>query len=65
TRCADCDAELSDYGNIWASIGQGCFVCIHCLSVHRSLGFRTKSVNMDVWSADEVSHMKSMGNVKV
>ncbi|CAM9591708.1 unnamed protein product, partial [Ectocarpus fasciculatus] len=65
TRCADCDAELTDYGNIWASVDQGCFVCVHCLAVHRSLGFRTKSVNMDFWAVDEVARMTSMGNVKV
>ncbi|CAM9247735.1 unnamed protein product, partial [Ectocarpus sp. 8 AP-2014] len=64
-RCADCDAELTDYGNIWASVDQGCFVCVHCLAVHRSLGFRTKSVNMDFWAVDEVARMTSMGNVKV
>eukprot|EP00752_Nemacystus_decipiens_P011001 g9775.t1 len=64
-RCADCDAELTDYGNIWASVDQGCFVCVHCLAVHRSLGFRTKSVNMDFWGEDEVARMTSMGNVKV
>lgn len=63
-RCADCDAELTDYGNIWASVDQGCFVCVHCLAVHRSLGFRTKSVNMDFWAVDEVARMTSMGNVK-
>lgn len=64
-RCADCDAELTDYGNIWASVDQGCFVCVHCLAVHRSLGFRTKSVNMDFWAVDEVARMTSMGNIKV
>ncbi|CAN0033886.1 unnamed protein product, partial [Hapterophycus canaliculatus] len=63
--CADCDAELTDYGNIWASVDQGCFVCVHCLAVHRSEGFRTKSVNMDFWAVDEVARMTSMGNVKV
>lgn len=63
--CADCDAELMDYGNIWASVGQGCFVCVHCLAVHRSLGFRTQSVNMDCWAPDEVERMTAMGNVKV
>lgn len=63
--CADCDAELTDYGNIWASVEQGCFVCVHCLAAHRSLGFRTKSVNMDFWAVDEVARMTSMGNVKV
>lgn len=63
--CADCDAELTDYGNIWASVEQGCFVCVHCLPVHRSLGFRTKSVNMDAWAPEEVEKMTAMGNVKV
>ena len=63
--CADCDAELADYGNIWASVDQGCFVCVNCVAVHRTLGFRTKSVNMDFWAVDEVARMTSMGNVKV
>lgn len=65
SRCADCDAELKDYGNIWASVEQGCFVCVHCLAVHRSLGFCTKSLNMDLWAADEVKQMTAMGNIKV
>ena len=40
-------------------------MCVHCVAVHRSLGFRTKSVNMDFWAVDEVARMTSMGNVKV
>ena len=63
--CADCDAELKDYGNIWASVEQGCFVCVHCVAGHRALGFRTKSVNMDLWAVDEVARMTAMGNLKV
>jgi Putative GTPase activating protein for Arf len=52
TRCCDCDAELTDLRNIYASVRVGCFVCVNCKQVHERLepAQPCKSVFMDHWT---------------
>ncbi|KAG5189173.1 hypothetical protein JKP88DRAFT_303023 [Tribonema minus] len=65
-RCCDCDAELTDLRNIWASVKIGCFVCVNCKQVHELLEppLPCKSVYMDAWLDDELETVKAMGNVR-
>eukprot|EP01119_Soliformovum_irregulare_P007874 TRINITY_DN2044_c0_g1_i4.p1 TRINITY_DN2044_c0_g1~~TRINITY_DN2044_c0_g1_i4.p1 ORF type:complete len:915 (-),score=256.98 TRINITY_DN2044_c0_g1_i4:1531-4275(-) len=61
--CAECN--MADPK--WASINLGIFVCIECSGIHRSLGVhlsKVRSVDLDVWEADTVEFMESMGNKK-
>lgn len=49
SRCADCSAPCAD----WASVAQGCFVCLNCAGQHRNLGMHvtfTRSLTMDKWT---------------
>jgi len=59
--CVDCDAK----GPRWASWNLGVFLCIRCAGIHRNLGVhisKVKSVNLDSWTAIQVSSMQQMGN---
>ncbi|XP_048760627.2 stromal membrane-associated protein 1-like isoform X2 [Ostrea edulis] len=59
--CVDCDAK----GPRWASWNLGIFLCIRCAGIHRNLGVhlsKVKSVNLDTWTAEQVSMMMEMGN---
>ncbi|KAF9011922.1 hypothetical protein BDQ17DRAFT_1405506 [Cyathus striatus] len=61
--CADCKVKNPR----WASHNLGIFICMHCASIHRKIGThitKVKSLTMDVWSKDQVEHMKNIGNVK-
>lgn len=59
--CVDCDAK----GPRWASWNLGIFLCIRCAGIHRNLGVhlsKVKSVNLDSWTAEQVSMMMEIGN---
>lgn len=61
SECADCGAN----GTRWATVNHGCFVCIRCSGIHRSLGThisKVKSTNLDKWTSAEVAVMKMVGN---
>ncbi|KAL0481295.1 stromal membrane-associated protein [Acrasis kona] len=60
-----CDCESKDLPT-WASTNIGCFLCIQCSGVHRSLGThisKIKSLTLDLWTESEVASMK--GNLFV
>ncbi|XP_015123705.1 centaurin-gamma-1A [Diachasma alloeum] len=59
--CADCGASNPD----WASLNLGVLVCIECSGVHRNLGShisKIRSLNLDDWSAGQLSVMLALGN---
>lgn len=63
-RCADCDAPCPTW-----SVGKpyGCFVCIECIGVHRSLwASLCKEVELDKWSEEEMEYIREgRGNFAV
>lgn len=64
TRCADCLLPL-EFRNAWASINLGCYMCIQCSGVHRSLGThlsKVRAVAADDWNDDWVDNMERWGN---
>lgn len=58
--CCDCGSP----NPTWAVVKPyGCFVCIECIGVHRSLwAGLCKEVELDKWSDDDVQYMASRGN---
>ncbi|KAG0051174.1 hypothetical protein BGZ83_004035 [Gryganskiella cystojenkinii] len=49
------------------SFNLGCFMCIRCSGVHRSMGThisKVKSVDLDSWTVDQVENMIKWGNEK-
>ncbi|KAK6882481.1 hypothetical protein K4I79_004692 [Candida tropicalis] len=62
--CADCKSSKNPR---WASWSLGCFICIRCSGVHRSMGThisKVKSVDLDAWTDDQVENMVRWGNQK-
>ncbi|KAL7663394.1 Arf-GAP domain-containing protein [[Candida] zeylanoides] len=62
--CADCKTSLHPR---WASWNLGCFVCIRCSGIHRSMGThisKVKSVDLDAWTDEQVESMLRWGNDK-
>ncbi|QRG40214.1 hypothetical protein FDK38_004678 [Candidozyma auris] len=62
--CADCKTATHPR---WASWNLGCFVCIRCSGIHRSMGThisRVKSVDLDAWTDEQVESMLKWGNSK-
>lgn len=62
--CADCKTARNPR---WASWNLGCFVCIRCSGIHRSMGThisRVKSVDLDAWTDEQVELMLKWGNEK-
>lgn len=62
--CADCKTAAHPR---WASWNLGCFVCIRCSGIHRSMGthiLRVKSVDLDAWTDEQVELMLKWGNSK-
>lgn len=59
--CADCKSPAPR----WASYNLGIFICVHCASIHRKLGThisKVKSINMDVWTKEQIDSIKTTGN---
>eukprot|EP00994_Dinema_validum_P002434 NODE_1537_length_915_cov_134.662818_g1194_i0.p1 GENE.NODE_1537_length_915_cov_134.662818_g1194_i0~~NODE_1537_length_915_cov_134.662818_g1194_i0.p1 ORF type:complete len:247 (+),score=77.51 NODE_1537_length_915_cov_134.662818_g1194_i0:58-741(+) len=63
-KCADCLAE----GTVWAIVNHGTFVCLHCASLHRSLGTHISKpkgcTGTYLWGPDEMQRMEDMGNAR-
>ncbi|KAK6461521.1 zinc finger protein [Scheffersomyces coipomensis] len=62
--CADCKVTKNPR---WASWNLGCFVCIRCSGIHRSMGThisKVKSVDLDAWTDDQIENMIKWGNEK-
>lgn len=62
--CVDCKTSTHPR---WASWNLGCFICIRCSGIHRSMGThisRVKSVDLDAWTDEQVESMVKWGNEK-
>lgn len=62
--CVDCKTATHPR---WASWNLGCFVCIRCSGIHRSMGThisKVKSVDLDAWTDEQVELMIKWGNEK-
>lgn len=62
--CVDCKTAAHPR---WASWNLGCFMCIRCSGIHRSMGThisRVKSVDLDAWTDEQVESMVRWGNAK-
>ncbi|MBW0462881.1 hypothetical protein O181_002596 [Austropuccinia psidii MF-1] len=59
--CVDCKRNDPR----WASTNLGCFMCIRCSGIHRSMGVhitRIKSVDLDTWTPEQVENVQRWGN---
>ncbi|PKI82310.1 ARF GAP with effector function(s) [Malassezia vespertilionis] len=59
--CADCKRNDTR----WASWNIGCFLCIRCSGIHRSMGThisRVKSIDLDMWTMEQMDSMRNWGN---
>merc|ERR1719203_314682 len=64
STCIDCNT----FNPQWASVNNGCFMCIKCAGNHRSMGVHitfVRSVTMDGWSKIQLARMKHGGNDKL
>ena len=62
--CADCKINKNPR---WASWNLGCFICIRCSGIHRSMGThisKVKSVDLDAWTDDQIENIVQWGNAK-
>lgn len=60
--CADCKVSKNPR---WASWNLGCFICINCSGIHRSLGVhisKVKSVDLDIWTDEQIVSMTRWNN---
>lgn len=60
-QCVDCGSANPE----WVSISWGCFLCVTCAGIHRSLGVQTSrvmSIRYDTWTDDQVEFIKRNGN---
>ncbi|PWN35839.1 ArfGap-domain-containing protein [Meira miltonrushii] len=59
--CADCKRNDPR----WASWNLGCFLCIRCSGIHRSMGThisKVKSIDLDIWTPEQMTAIQSWGN---
>lgn len=62
--CVDCKTATHPR---WALWNLGCFMCIRCSGIHRSMGThisRVKLVDLDAWTDEQVELMVKWGNEK-
>ncbi|ODQ78515.1 hypothetical protein BABINDRAFT_9289 [Babjeviella inositovora NRRL Y-12698] len=62
--CADCKVTKNPR---WASWNLGCFMCIRCSGIHRSMGThisRVKSVDLDSWTDEQINNVVQWGNAR-
>lgn len=60
--CADCKVAAHPR---WASWNLGCFICIRCSGIHRSMGThisKVKSVDLDAWTDEQIKQIVKWGN---
>ena len=63
-KCIDCDGPNPK----WASVNNGCFICINCAGNHRSMGVHisfVRSITMDSWSKVQLKRIQYGGNAKL
>ncbi|PWN25503.1 Arf GTPase activating protein, partial [Jaminaea rosea] len=59
--CADCKKNDPR----WASWNIGCFLCIRCSGIHRSMGThisKVKSIDLDIWTPEQMEQIEKWGN---
>ncbi|KAN0064664.1 ARF GAP with effector function(s) [Thecaphora frezii] len=59
--CADCKRNDPR----WASWNIGCFLCIRCSGIHRSMGThisKVKSIDLDIWTPEQMESIQKWGN---
>ncbi|PWN90425.1 ArfGap-domain-containing protein [Acaromyces ingoldii] len=59
--CADCKRNDPR----WASWNLGCFLCIRCSGIHRSMGThisKVKSIDLDIWTPEQMESIQKWGN---
>ncbi|WFD00745.1 ARF GAP with effector function(s) [Malassezia yamatoensis] len=59
--CADCKKNDTR----WSAWNLGCFLCIRCSGIHRSMGThisRVKSIDLDMWTAEQMESVQKWGN---
>lgn len=59
--CADCKHNDTR----WAAWNLGCFLCIRCSGIHRSMGThisRVKSIDLDMWTREQMNVVIKWGN---
>jgi stromal membrane-associated protein len=63
-HCVDCRTR----NPTWASVNIGCFMCLTCSGIHRSLGVhisQVRSTNLDTWLPKQVEFIRHVGNDRV
>ena len=61
--CADCPSKRPS----WASVNLGCFVCLSCSGIHRSMGTHisfVQSINLDTPKEKHLRVLAAWGNKK-
>ncbi|CAD6914675.1 unnamed protein product [Tilletia controversa] len=59
--CADCKRNDPR----WASWNIGCYLCIRCSGIHRSMGThisKVKSIDLDIWTPEQMEAIQKWGN---
>ena len=59
-NCCDCNGRQPT----WASVNLGCFVCLTCSGIHRSLGVhvsQVRSTTLDTWTPEQVAFVEGVG----